>query len=320
VIHALAALAALLAASGAAAAERLTVATWNLEWMMTPETFDSLAARCLDHGLRAGGSDRAIPCDIAPKGRWGEEDLARLRAFAATLPIDVIALQETDGPAAAALVFPDRDFCFTKRKHVQNVGFAIRRGVPFRCHRDYRALGLPGNDLRWGADLTVYPGTPQAVRLLAVHLKSACHRDLLTSPREECRILQQQVPVLEDWIDERARVGDAFAVVGDFNRRFDRESGDPRDAFGKIRQLWAEIDDGQPAEADLFNPGTAHGAVGCNNGHGVRMPIDYLILGRKLTRRLVEGSFRVWDYPTGPRWPDHCVISIELDLERRHGL
>lgn len=319
-MRALAALVALLAAAGAGAADRLTVATWNLEWMMTPQTFDTLAARCLDHGLRAGGNDRAIPCNIVPEGRWSEEDLARLRAFAATLPLDVIALQETDGPAAAAQVFPDRNFCFTKRKHVQNVGFAIRRGVPFRCHRDYRKLGLPGNDVRWGADLTVYPGTPQAVRLLAVHLKSACHRDLLTSPREECRVLQQQVPVLEEWIDERARVGDAFAVVGDFNRRFDRESSEPRDAFGKIKQMWAEIDDGQPAEADLFNPGKAHGAIGCNNGHGVRMPIDYLILGRRLTRRLVEGSYRVWDYPVGPRWPDHCVISLELDLERRHGL
>ena len=37
----------------AAAADGLTLATWNLEWMMTPRTFDALAARCLDHGLRA---------------------------------------------------------------------------------------------------------------------------------------------------------------------------------------------------------------------------------------------------------------------------
>ncbi len=319
-IRALAALVALLAAGGAGAAGRLTVATWNLEWMMAPQTFDALAARCLDHGLRARGNDRAIPCDIVPEARWSEQDLARLRAFAATLPADVVALQETDGPEAAALVFPDREFCFTRRRHVQNVGFAIRRGVPFRCHRDYRALGLPGNEVRWGADLTLYPGTPQAVRLLAVHLKSGCNRDLLNDPRPDCRILQRQVPVLEQWIDERARAGDAFAVIGDFNRRFDRESSEPRDAFGKIKQMWAEIDDGRPAEADLFNPGKAHGAVGCNNGHGARMPVDHLILGRKLTRRLVEKSFRVWDYPTGPRWPDHCVISVELDLEPRHGL
>jgi endonuclease/exonuclease/phosphatase family metal-dependent hydrolase len=320
VIRAFAAAIALLLAADAAGAGRLTLATWNLEWMMTPRTFDALAARCLDRGLRAGGSDRAIPCNIVPKARWNDEDLARLRAFAATLPLDVIALQETDGPGAAAQVFPDRLFCFTKRKHVQNVGFAIRRGVPFRCNRDYRALGLPGNDVRWGAEMTVYPGTPQELRLLAVHLKSACNRDPLNDSRSDCRTLQQQVPVLEDWIDGRARARDAFAVLGDFNRRFDRESKEPRDAFGKIAAMWPEIDDGEPAEADLFDAGVDHGPIGCNNGHGARMPIDHIVLGRKLARRLVAGSFRVWNYPAGPRWPDHCVISIELDLEARHGL
>jgi hypothetical protein len=43
------------------------------------------------------------------------------------------------------------------------------------------------------------------------------------------------------------------------------------------------------------------------------MPIDYLILGERLAGRLVPGSYRVRDYPAGGRWPDHCVISIELE-------
>ena len=29
----------------------------------------------------------------------------------------------------------------------------------------------------------------------------------------------------------------------------------------------------------------------------------------------VPGSFRVWDYPDGGRWPDHCVISIGIRRE-----
>ena len=62
-----------------------------------------------------------------------------------------------------------------------------------------------------------------------------------------------------------------------------------------------------------MDPGVAHGAIGCNNGHGERMPIDYLILGERLARRLVAGSYRVWPYPDGGRWPDHCVISIDLE-------
>ncbi len=307
-------------AASAAAAEGLTLATWNLEWMMTPRTFDGLAASCIDSARRAGGNERAIPCDLVPKGRWSEDDLARLRAFAATLPADVIALQETDGREAARQIFPDREYCFTKRRHVQNVGFAIRRGIPFRCNRDVRALGLPGNDVRWGADVTIDPGAPGEIRLLAVHLKSACQRDPLTDSRPGCGILQRQVPVLEEWIDRRARAGDAFAVLGDFNRRFDRERQAARDASGAIVAMWPEIDDGDPEGADLTNPGVDHGAIGCGNGHGPRMPIDYLILGERLARRLVAGSYRVWNYPEGRRWPDHCVISVELASETRHGV
>lgn len=309
------------AAAGAAPSGRLTLGSWNLEWLMQPATFDALAARCLGHGLRAGGSDRAIPCNIVPKARWSEQDLARLRSFAAALPLDVIALQEVDGAEAAAEVFPDHAFCFTKRKHVQNVGFAIRRGIPHRCNRDYRPLGLAGNDVRWGVDVTLWPGTRREIRLLGVHLKSACNRDPLTDPRDDCRVLQEQVPVLEAWIDKRAREGVPFAVVGDFNRRFDRERDAARDARNRIVSMWPEIDDGEPAEADLLSAGVDHGPVGCNTGHGARMPIDHIVLGRRLARRLVAGSFRPWDYPGGAhRWPDHCVISVELQLETGNGL
>jgi endonuclease/exonuclease/phosphatase family metal-dependent hydrolase len=297
------------------AAERFTLATWNLEWMMTPQTFDALASACMGSGHRARGDERSIPCDLVPKARWSEDDLRRIRVFAATLPADVIALQEIDGRQVAQKIFPDREFCFTKRRHVQNVGFAIRRGIRFRCNRDFRALGLAENDVRWGADVTIDPGTPWEIRLLAVHLKASCNRDPLTNDRPDCRTLQRQVPVLEDWIDRRARAGNAFAVIGDFNRRFDREPKEPHDAKGAIAAMWPEIDDGDPEGADLVNTGVEHGAVGCGNGHGARMPIDHLILGRRLAQRLVADSYRVWDYPDGPRWPDHCVISIELDRE-----
>lgn len=310
-----AAAAALAVATAAGAAERLTLATWNLEWMMMPAVFDALAASCSGRGMRAGGGERAIPCDLVPRGRWSDADLARLRNFAMTLPADVIALQEIDGEEVAREIFPAHEFCFTKRTHVQNVGFAIRKGLEFRCNRDYRALGLPDNVVRWGADVTIEPGTPRELRLLAVHLKASCNRDPLTEARDDCRILQRQVPVLEDWIDRRARAGESFGVIGDFNRRFDRERDAAQDATGAIVALWPEIDDGDPAGADLVNPGADHGAIGCGNGHGERMPIDYLILGERLAGRLVPGSFRAWDYPEGGRWPDHCVISVELNRE-----
>ncbi len=313
-------LAALAGCTAGPAADRVAIGTWNMEWLIAPDTFDALAGRCLGEGRRARGSDRVIPCNLVPRARWDDAELARLREFAAALPLDVIALQEVDGEEAARLVFTTHDFCFTQRRHVQNVGFAIRRGIPHRCNEDYRALGLADDDVRWGADLTLYPGSSNEMRLLAVHLKSGCNRDPLEERRRDCHVLQDQVPVLEDWIDRRARARERFIVIGDFNRRFDREGRVARNERGKTIAMWPEIDDGDPAGADLVNAGERHGMLSCLPGSQPRWPIDYIVLGSRLAPALVPGSFRVWPYPDRSRWPDHCLISVELQLEARHGL
>ena len=305
---------ALVLAAPAAGADRLRVGTWNLEWMMTPETFDALAGTCFGKDQRAGGHDRTFPCDLIPKGRWSAKDLARLRDFAVEADLDVIALQETDGREVAKRIFPQYVFCFTARHNVQNVGFAVRRGIPHRCDRDYRALGLD-DYVRRGADLTLYPGTSRAIRLLAVHLKAACNSGPLNDARDACHRLQQQVPILEDWIDRRALADNAFAVIGDFNRRFDLERETARDAQGRIVAIWPEINDGDPPGAVLVNPGVEHGAVGCGNGFGARQPIDHFVLSRKLSHALVADSYKVWAYPQDQRWPDHCLLTIELEPE-----
>ena len=103
-----------------------------------------------------------------------------------TLDADVVALQEVDGPDAARLVFPDYQFCFSGRVAVQNNGFAIRRGLPFACAPDLTDLSM-NDDVRRGVELRLFPGTPQELRLLSVHLKSGCARDPLDSTRAELR-------------------------------------------------------------------------------------------------------------------------------------
>jgi len=294
----------------------LTLATWNMEWLMEPAIFDRLAQDCLPRGTRASGRDRAIPCDLVPEGRWDDGDLERLRVFAAGIPADVIALQEVDGAGVAARVFAEHDFCFTARRHVQNVGFAIRKGIPHRCNRDYRALGMRGDSVRWGADVTLFPGTAREIRLLAVHLKSGCNRDPLTRRESACRTLQGQVPVLERWIDARAAERRPFAVLGDFNRRFDREFAPARDARGEIIAMWYELDDGDPPEADLVDPGTAPPTGSCRRQDPVRSAIDHILLSATLGRALVAGSYRMWAYPRedeSARWPDHCVRSVRIN-------
>jgi len=297
--------------------EVLTLATWNTEWLIEPGTFDELSRVCIGRGARAGGAQRAIPCDLVPERRWTDADFARLRDFAATVNADVVALQEVDGPAAAARVFPGWSFCFTARRHVQNVGFAIRPGLPHRCNTDYRELGLPEDDVRWGADLSLYPDQPRQIRLLAVHLKSGCNRDPLTSDSDACRMLQRQVPVVEAWIDERAAEGVPFAVLGDFNRRFDREFAPGRDDRGQIVAMWPELDDGDPPEADLFNPDDERPTEACRQQDPVRPAIDHILLSATLGRAVVSGSYRMWTYPrsgSGARWPDHGIRSVQLEM------
>lgn len=296
----------------------LTLATWNAEWLMEPETFDELARVCIGRGGRAGGGQRAIPCDLVPGRRWTDADFDRLRDFAATVPADVFALQEVDGRAPAARVFPGWAACFTARPHVQNVGFVIRPGIPYRCNPDYRALGLPEDDVRWGADLTLFPGTGNEVRLLAVHLKSGCNRDPLTSDSDDCRTLQRQVPILEAWIDARAAEGARFAVLGDFNRRFDREFAPGRDRSGRIVALWPEIDDGDPPGADLLDAAEGVTDPACRQQDPVRPPIDHILLGASLASGIVPGSYRMWAYPRdGARWPDHCIRTVSVGLQPR---
>src|SRR5829696_8340305 len=120
-----------------------------------------------------------------------EADYATLRAHADRLGADVIAFQEVENAAAAARVFPadrwtvvmshrpDRvrdSFCRGEagpRIRMQDVGFAIRKGLSFRRNRDLSELGLGNPDLRWGVDITLR--LPKPIRLLAVHLKSGCN-------------------------------------------------------------------------------------------------------------------------------------------------
>ena len=97
----------------------LKLATWNLEWLTT--------------------SDRELPADVHPKQ---PEDIDLLRRYAAELDADVIAVQEVDGPAVAARVFPpDKYSIHMSRDHVvQRVGIVVRRGIHYSVNPDLTGL------------------------------------------------------------------------------------------------------------------------------------------------------------------------------------
>jgi endonuclease/exonuclease/phosphatase family metal-dependent hydrolase len=254
--------------------ERLRLATWNVEWLS---------------GTVGSG---AVPRTVA--------DYARLRDHALRLDADVIALQEVENRAAVArLLNPDEyQVLLSEGGREQRIALAYRRSVRVTDHREFAALDV--GDVRPGLDVTVALGQ-RSLRLLVVHLKARCPSQPLESGRP-CATLARQLPILESWIDARAREGVPFAVLGDFNRRFFATADEP---------FWRDIDDADPAEADLWSP-TEGVKAGCNQ----RYPdfVDHIVLSRTARALMVPGSFSelLYDRRDSATLSDHCPLVLTL--------
>ena len=273
-------------AAGPVQAAELKLATWNLEWLT----------------LRPAG-DPALPGNVRPRG---PDSFALLRRYAAALDADVVALQEVDGPEAAARVFPPDRYTVvtTNDPVVQRVGFAIRRGIAFERNPDLSALDVHPPEaerrLRSGADVTLLlPGG--RLRLLAVHLKTGCQDEKLSrSSRRNCETLRLQLPPLQGWIRRRREEGVPFVLIGDFNR-----SMDGRD------EVFAALG----AAAPLLRA-TEGQATPCWGGNSF---IDHIIAGGAARGWMVPDSLRVLVYrETGEAaralLPDHCPVSVRFRL------
>lgn len=297
----------------------LVLATWNLEWLMTPAAHAGLRRTCTAEG-QPRVTARSIPCDVARQEARREADFARLRDYAARLDADVIALQEVDGPDAARLVFPEYDFCFTARTAVQNNGFAIRRGrgIRFRCDMDFRELAVGHEHLRVGAQLTLFPSDPRELHVLGVHLKSGCAGQRLNLPDEACQLLARQVPPLIRWIDAQARAGHRFMLMGDFNRRLAKEGGKARDTNGLPTRMWPALDGDDVPGADLVNVTAGRPYIKCHVSERHGAYIDHIIAGVRAASELVPDSFRRIVYAQSDavrfKLSDHCPLAISYRL------
>ncbi|MBR0673861.1 endonuclease/exonuclease/phosphatase family protein [Neoroseomonas soli] len=272
-----------------AAAAELKLAAWNIAWLTTKP---------------AGHPD--LPRGVPSRG---EQDFARLRAYADRLAADVVAIQEVDGPLAAARVFDATrwEFHFPAETDTQRAGFAWRRGLNVTRNTDVSALDLAPNarrSLRRGADITVRQGDGPPLRLLSVHLDGGCAWDPVREPNSrDCQNLGRQAEVLRDWIGERRREGVAFAILGDFNRRMERN-----DEFLAVLTEAAPL--ARPTEG-FSDP--------CRGREGRGRPfIDHILLGGPARDWLVRDSFRVLTYAERDgalreRLSDHCPISVRLD-------
>jgi 5'-nucleotidase (lipoprotein e(P4) family) len=298
-------------------ARKVRIASWNVEYLVTPETHAGLSATCAQNGGMVGGDDRTLPCAITKHPPRTAADYASLRAYAAKLAADIVALQEVDGPDAAALVFPGYDYCFSNRAHTQKNGFAIRRGLPYRCEPEYEPLSI-GNAVRRGVVATFFPGTANEFRLMSVHLKSGCPAGPLTAEGRNCALLSQQVAPLKAWIEDEARAGHRFGVLGDFNRRFTIEKGPLRDGAGRLLNVYGEINSSKLPAAKLTNVTGREKFTPCTTDSEYREFIDNILLGKDLAASVIRKSFvRVVfnDQDAKDHWlSDHCPVGTELRL------
>jgi endonuclease/exonuclease/phosphatase family metal-dependent hydrolase len=177
----------------------------------------------------------------------------------------------------------------------QAVGFAIKKGIAFERHADLTSLMLDNPQLRSGIDITIKPRGRAKIRLLGIHLKSGCFAG---SDAKACPTLLQQVPALEAWIDAAARAPTRFAVLGDWNRRLS----------GPGDQVWRDLDDGDPVNADLrlADSGTL---PGCDPRFDSF--IDHIVLDRRAGRQMT--AFHEARYAQGEKhYLDHCPIAVTL--------
>ncbi len=265
-----------------AAARMLKLAVWNLSW---------LTERQAD-----------LPRGVLAKQ---PEDIARLQAYARALKADVVAFAGVDGPEIAAKVFPPDLYRIqiTGDDVRQRTGFAIARDIPFTAHQDLTALDIYPNarlHLRSAADVTLdVPGAK--LRLLALHLKSGCPRDRLdTDSNPACSTLAKQIAPLQAWIAQRQQSGEAFVMMGDFNRWLT-----PRDPFMDGLQNIAPL---VRADAGLSST--------CWGGGGF---FDHLLAGGPARSMLVPGSLRELIYrETDPAMKAHlsahCPVSARFTV------
>lgn len=259
-------------------AKDLKVTTWNLDWLT----------------LRAAG-DHGMPADVVPRS---PADFDRLAAYAHDLNADVVALEEVDGYAPAAKLFPRAQYSIhLTHDHVtQRVAIAVRRGLRYDVNPDLTALAE--HHLRSGADITLHLGSHD-LRILAVHLKKGCRGVPL--PRmhsRSCKELRQQLAPLTDWISARRQEGVPFLILGDFNRWMDKG-----DTFLNVLDRAAPL---VRATEGRSSP--------CWGGENF---IDHILAGGPARAWIRPDSLRVMAYrETGREWrdrlSDHCPVSVHL--------
>jgi endonuclease/exonuclease/phosphatase family metal-dependent hydrolase len=277
-----------------------------------------------------------------------------LRALVARADPDIALLQEVaDAATAKELLGPGYEVLSTAETPgqspiAQNIAVGWRTTLPIAISEPevVHALSKAGPDgrrTRPGLAITATLPGGSRVAILNLHLKAGCRmgrldegpsRDPQRAERREsdCRVFQQQIPPLEDWIDRKLGAGYAVIVAGDFNRdliheireRFPARSDgsdrtDPAHDPTRIAGLLPEISDELPLAAwfGVARTGDYPRQSQCHRG------IDGFLISRNLEplldKPLREHRVRVLPFAEPVtldrvRPSDHCPHVLVLGL------
>ena len=261
----------------------LKISTWNMDWLL-----DEQAQNAPD-----------VPSDIPHRTT---DDFTALATYAQRLRPDLIGLQEVGNTATLARLFSAQDYQLfvSNDDSPQHTAFAARRGLSIQRNPDVTALALNATTtrhrLRSGLDISLHAGSTD-LRILVVHLKTGCWDNPVSETRYACPVLFQQFRALRDWLEQRAKSAEPFAIIGDFNRRM--TLADP---------LFLRLNEVTPLA--LVAAGQASP---CLNGSYF---IDHILLGGGAQKWEDPNSLRVMTIPQdGTRTlSDHCPVSVILHL------
>jgi hypothetical protein len=209
----------------------------------------------------------------------------------------------------------------------QYVALAVKRGAGITVGnvKDIVDLGpkdpVTGRQTRWALDATLSKDG-SVIRLLVVHMKSGCAEDPIQEPSSNpnCPALSRQIPHLKNWIWNAHQTNVPVIVLGDFNRRLDREGADITQT-----DFW-DIIRGASTPASTDDVVLTHVPTGkefkCwpTQPAPQRFAIDFFVLNEKAKAIADLSSYWKWRYGKDleehtpqSRWPsDHCAIQLNV--------
>ncbi|MCP2671471.1 endonuclease/exonuclease/phosphatase family protein [Maricaulaceae bacterium EIL42A08] len=226
---------------------------------------------------------------------------------------DIWLLQEIEDEEALARVFGADDWTFHveerpdtgskpqcwgrddgNRLRMQRTAIVVRENIQHTRGNDLASLDVGGRGfLRHGVTVTISHNDDE-IDLLSVHLKSGCFSG---DGSDDCPTLFDQIPIVEDWIDERSEAGRNVIVAGDFNRRLELADD----------QAWADLNDGDPVGLTIAGDG-----ITPNCDPRYNQFIDFIVMNENAAKMMIEKSFLETTFEEGRRASDHCPISVML--------